>query len=467
MEKQLLSGAYLIPMDPARSVHKGWGVVIADDRIEETGPVEKLREKHPDAREEHFEDCLLLPGFIDCGGFAGMQLFKGAAQTSARRREVIERYWRTADDAPWEEEGELCGAARLQCGVTTGAVNFPGAGEMDQHAYFRGISRYLAGYSRTGAQPVAGVGLAQAEAAPALGQFLTLLRGMDLSVRVYLERLIVSNKGFSRATDANFSGLTEDDLRTFAAARELSQRYLCGVTANAFGNDVAILMQAGETLRGMGALLQLCTDMNYAEVRRIAEDGAAVAHMPRETIRYCPFSEFLEAGATCAVMSDAPFTGGSFDMLQAVRRAQMIEQLRFDDFYCLPAGRQLELITIDAARALGLERKIGSLEAGKRADLVLVRMDLPRTVPYEDMPLHRLMIDANARQITRVYVAGACAVLDGRPLYGAYASLPERTQEAALRARAASGIESLTPPDAYGSPYCGYAYGKSTAEEAR
>ena len=94
-------------------------------------------------------------------------------------------------------------------------------------------------------------------------------------------------------------------------------------------------------------------------------------------------------------------------------------------------------------------------------------MDLPRTVPYEDMPLHRLMIDANARQITRVYVAGACAVLDGRPLYGAYASLPERTQEAALRARAASGIESLTPPDVYGSPYCGYAYGKSTAEEAR
>jgi len=107
-------------------------------------------------------------------------------------------------------------------------------------------------------------------------------------------------------------------------------------------------------------------------------------------------------------------TGGSVDLLQAVRQAQMIEHLRFDDTFYLPAGKQLELITIDAAKAVGLDSVIGSIEPGKAADIAVFDMEYPRTVPYRDMPVHRLMIDGNGRQVRDVFIDGSPVYLGGR-----------------------------------------------------
>ncbi|MBM3522223.1 MAG: amidohydrolase family protein, partial [Alphaproteobacteria bacterium] len=77
----------------------------------------------------------------------------------------------------------------------------------------------------------------------------------------------------------------------------------------------------------------------------------------------------------------------------------------FRDASILPPGKVLEMVTIDAARALGLEKEIGSLEPGKKADIVLVDMVKPHLYPL-NMPVYRLVCFANGADVDTVIVDG-------------------------------------------------------------
>lgn len=82
--------------------------------------------------------------------------------------------------------------------------------------------------------------------------------------------------------------------------------------------------------------------------------------------------ELLSAGVTVAIVTDGTAPRTPFDLFQAARKAQLVKQLLMKDSFYLPPGKCLEMITIDAARVLGWEDEIGSLEPGKKADAILV-----------------------------------------------------------------------------------------------
>jgi cytosine/adenosine deaminase-related metal-dependent hydrolase len=80
-------------------------------------------------------------------------------------------------------------------------------------------------------------------------------------------------------------------------------------------------------------------------------------------------------------------------------------RFHFRDANVLPAGKVLEMATIDAARALGLQDEIGSLEPGKKADVILIDMFKPHLVPA-NMPVHRVAYFANGNDVDTVIVNG-------------------------------------------------------------
>jgi len=77
----------------------------------------------------------------------------------------------------------------------------------------------------------------------------------------------------------------------------------------------------------------------------------------------------------------------------------------FRDVSVLPAGKVLEMVIIDAARALGLEHDLGSLEPGKKADVILIDMFKPQLVPA-NMPAHRVAYFANGNDVDTVIING-------------------------------------------------------------
>lgn len=99
-------------------------------------------------------------------------------------------------------------------------------------------------------------------------------------------------------------------------------------------------------------------------------------------------------------------------MFRHMWQAMHYHRRHFRDANVLPPGKALKMITIDAARALGLEAEHGSLEAGKCADVILVNLEAPHLYP-PNMPLYRLMCFASASDVDTVVIAGR-VVMEGR-----------------------------------------------------
>jgi len=129
-----------------------------------------------------------------------------------------------------------------------------------------------------------------------------------------------------------------------------------------------------------------------SDARRIADAGAHVLHCPTVYSYFqagertwFPLPDLREFGVNVAIGLDDPFWFDSWDLLQEAKHARLLSNFEYGaqqwSSYDL-----LKMLTIDAARALGLDDRIGSLEAGKRADLLVIDVDTPRHQPFSNLP---------------------------------------------------------------------------------
>src|SRR5262249_8846256 len=151
--------------------------------------------------------------------------------------------------------------------------------------------------------------------------------------------------------------------------------------------------------------LQHCLAISLDEVRILAETGTHVTHSPSagQGRARCPVPELLDAGVNVAITTDGSAQKTSFDLFQAARKTQLGQQLLLRDLYLLPVGKLLEMITIDAAKALGWDDEIGSLEPGKKADVAVVNLRQPHLTPNW-MVVHRLIHEAAGHDVETVVV---------------------------------------------------------------
>ncbi|CAN0606012.1 unnamed protein product, partial [Ectocarpus sp. 12 AP-2014] len=125
----------------------------------------------------------------------------------------------------------------------------------------------------------------------------------------------------------------------------------------------------------------------------------------------CPATELMEAGVTVALGSDATAPDRSSDMFRHMQQCMHYHRTHFRDPDILPPGQVLAMATIDAARALGMETEIGSLEPGKKADLLLLDLARPHLYPL-NMPAYRAVCFANGNDVHTVIVNGEVVLED-------------------------------------------------------
>jgi cytosine/adenosine deaminase-related metal-dependent hydrolase len=176
--------------------------------------------------------------------------------------------------------------------------------------------------------------------------------------------------------------------------------------------------------------------VSAADLRAIADNGARIAHCPVANARLghgiAPVVEALELGITVAIGTDSVASNNRLDLIEEAHIAQAMQRARLQNASVLPGEVLLRMITIDGARALGLDDRAGSLEPGKDADFCVVALDRAHIVPVAD-PLTAIFHAARGSDVVFTAVAG-------RPLYenGCVTSLDEtelRPQVAAIAAR--------------------------------
>ena len=160
------------------------------------------------------------------------------------------------------------------------------------------------------------------------------------------------------------------------------------------------------------------TQLTTAEIALLALNGCSVIHCPRSNLKLasgaCPVADLLAAGVNVALGTDGAASNNRLDLWAEMDTAALLGKLVAGDATALSAPELLRMATINGARALGLQDTIGSIEPGKSADAICVRLDAAETRPVHD-PVSQLVYAAGREHVTDVWVAGE-HLLDDRTL---------------------------------------------------
>jgi 5-methylthioadenosine/S-adenosylhomocysteine deaminase len=157
--------------------------------------------------------------------------------------------------------------------------------------------------------------------------------------------------------------------------------------------------------------------LEAAEIDLLAREGASIAHCPSSNLKLAngiaPVAAFRERGITMGLGTDGAASNNRLDMLTEMRSASLLAKGSSGDARVLGAHEVLRIATLEGARALGLDRKIGSIVPGKQADLAAVELSSLETLPCFD-PVSDLLYSAGREHVTHVWVAGEARLSDRR-----------------------------------------------------
>lgn len=422
METLLVTGGVVIALDPARRVIPDGAVAIAGGRITAVGPRAEVEAALPaPASVLNARGKAILPGFVDSHAHAGHGLVKtmGNGDSAAWMEACRVIYTTASPPSFWAAEARLAGLERLMAGVTTG-VSLLGGGDSIMR-----VDSPAAGEAR--ARAIAEIGIREVMAVgPTRPPFPRRYDDRDVA---FEEQLEVMGLLFERlhGPSLNAGGLmhlctlmpvyreAQHDAAKVAeiraqgeAVRALGARFGARFHQDGHRNGSIAMADTMFSLLGPDAFLSHCVDLTDADIETLARTGAHVVHNPTAiaAVRgFCPVVRMLEAGVNVVIGSDGTAPDRSGDMLRHGFAAMRYAQQHARDDRLLPPGRILEMMTIDAARALGLENEIGSLEPGKRADVITIDLTAPHMAPA-NMPVSRVIHFATGADVRDVVVEG-------------------------------------------------------------
>jgi 5-methylthioadenosine/S-adenosylhomocysteine deaminase len=467
----LITGGTVVTMDSARRVLEDGAVAVRADRIVAVGPTAELRARFAPRDTIDAARKIVMPGLIDGHGHAGHGLVKSLGMDQDQFYPVTEAiYARGSTPDFWRADALLTGVERVRFGVTT-ALSFFGGGDMIMRTdEARHGDAYLQAIEEVGLRYIMAVGPRRR---PYPSTFATWTGDSARTDTVsFAQQLAVSDSLIRRwhgAADGRIrlavafathhqdetpvSGTDLDALRAEAqAARALSRTH--GLLFVQDGHTTGTVQFAHDQLDLLGpdALLSHATELTDAEIALLARTNTRIVHNPSANAasrRRFQLVELLDAGVTVMLGSDGVAPDRSFDMFRHLFQAMRYHRFHWRDTKVLPAGKALEMVTIDAAKALGLEAEIGSLEVGKKADVILVDWFRPHLAPMH-MPLYRLAYFANGNDVVTVLVNGRVLMKDRQVRSvdeTAVLTLAQREADAAIRRMGLEGM--LATPEGF------------------
>ena len=412
--RQLLTADHLLTMAPGCPVIEDGAVLIEDGRIEAVGPRAAVEPQASGAAHRALRDHLVMPGLINAHCHSG--LLRGTAE-GLQVWDWLDTYinpmHRVLQPSEAEAASWLCYAESVLSGTTT---------VVDMWRFMDGSARAAEGIgNRLVMVPYVG-------AHPDYNYFDTLddneallerwhgRRGGRIQAWVGLEHLFYTDAAGQRRA-AELAKRFETGLCTHIAEAEqeigaMQDRHGC--------RPVQALERLG--LLEPPTLLAHCVWLDDEDIRVLARTGAAVSHNPVSNMKLASgaarTTDLLAAGIAVGLGTDGEKENNNFDMFEEMKGASLLAKLSRLDATALDAWDALRMATIEGARAIGLEDSIGSLEAGKRADLIAVRTDTPRMTPLFGggpwMNLHHNLVHAvRGSDVALTMVDGQVLVEDG------------------------------------------------------
>lgn len=410
----LVDGGTVVLMDAEGTILDGGAVLIQGDRI--AALLESDAHRPADVQVIDATGHLVIPGLVNTHGHAAMSLLRGLADDLPLMT-WLNNYILPAEAAlvapGFVYWGTLLSSAEmLKSGTTTFADMYYFRDQVAQATIDAGI-RAVSGPMVIGCPapdfPTPKASLAAAAAFMERYQDHPTLVPSVSAHALYTTPLPAVEAAFqlAKAHDAVFQVHTLEDPSENATARE------------ATGMGVVEALDSIGVLRP-GTVLAHGIYLSDEDMERIAAGGAGIAHNPQSNMKLgipkaAPVTAALAAGIPVGLGTDGPASNNALDMFGAMDAAARIQKFHLGDPATLPAETIFRMATMGGAQALNLHDEIGSLEPGKRADIVLLDMQRPGLTPLYSVYSH-LVYAVRGSDVDTVIVNGRIVVRDRRIL---------------------------------------------------
>ena len=245
-----------------------------------------------------------------------------------------------------------------------------------------------------------------------------------------------------------------NDTPTLKAARELSVRYHVPtlihvaetqaetMTARERGFPTVVSYLESLGFLGPGVVAAHAVWVNDADMALLKTRGVGVSHNPESNMKLAsgiaPVKAYLAADVAVGLGTDGAASNNDLDMFEAMRTASFLAKVATSDPTAVSASTALRMATIGGARVLGMEKQIGSLEPGKRADLIIVSMSAARQSPMYD-PVSHLVYVTRGDDVQTTIVNGKVLMRNKRVLTLDRAAVLRESKSWAAKVSAAVG----------------------------
>jgi 5-methylthioadenosine/S-adenosylhomocysteine deaminase len=402
----LLSGGVVVTVDGSRHIYDPGAVAIDGSTIVAVGPAGEIAARFKAAEYIETSGSVVIPGLINAHTHAPMVMYRGLAD-DLPLKEWLEKYLFPA-------EAKTVSRDMVRIGTRLAALEMIQSGTTaygDMYYFEEEIARAT---SAAGLRGVLGQTIIQFPVPDAKTPQEGLARAEAFIREFQHDELIVP----AVAPHAPYT----NDSKTLLASRALAAKYgvplLIHVSetrdelknsqeAHAGLSPVAYLQSIG--FWGPRTLVNHGVWVSPDDIRLLKAHDVAVSHNPESNMKLAsgiaPVPAYLAAGVTVALGTDGAASNNDLDMFEAMRFAALLHKVQTGDPRSIPATTALEMATINGARALGLEKTIGSIDVGKRADVVVVSMDSARQTPLYD-PVSHLVYASRGDDVRTVVVNG-------------------------------------------------------------
>lgn len=437
----IVSGGIVVTMDGGRAIYQDGSVAVRGDSIVAVGPRAEVEARYQSAQKIDARGRLVLPGFINGHTHVPMTLFRGL-HDDVTLNDWLYKYIFPAEAKNVNEEfvrwgTRLAAAEQIRAGVTTFA---------DMYYFEDAIAE------ETKAAGMRGV----------LGETFIDFPAPDnkseAEMLAYTEKFLKRWQGDAliHAAPAPHSIYTCSK-KTLQDAAELARKYHAPILihvaemkkerddsekANGM-SPVAYLEKIG--VLGPDVVAAHCIFVDEADRKLLAARGVGCVHNPSSNMMIAsgvaPVPEERAAGIAVGLGTDGPAgSNNDLDLMEEIDLAAKLAKISKMDPLALNAKAAVEMATIDGARALHMEKEIGSLEAGKKADLILMNLDKPNAVPIYDV-YAQIAYALKGSDVETVMIGGRVVMRDRKVLTVDEARVLEKAREYGEAVKKSLGME--------------------------
>ncbi len=414
-ESLVVTGGTVVTLDDSDTIIESGAVAVVEGRIAAVGTEQEIRKQFPEAREISAEGGIIMPGLVNAHTHIPMTLFRGLAD-DLELMDWLENHIFPAEAAFVDEEfvrwgTKLACLEMLQGGTTT---------FVDMYFYEDAIAEEV---DRCGMRALLSQTLFDFPA-PDNETWEEMIEAIRLFVDRWQDHPRITPV---IAPHAPYTVSGENLVEAFALATELDVpmnihlaedkdevvtiRNKTGMTPVQYVDSLGILDD-----RVLAAHMVWPTE---SEIEILAANGVGVAHCPQSNMKVsagiAPVPKMIAAGVAVGLGTDGTASNNDLNLWEEIDTAAKLHKVDTLDPTVIPARTALRMATIDGARAIGLEDQIGSLEVGKRADLIVVGTDGIHQQPYYDI-YSLLVYSTKASDVRMAMIEGKVVMQDDEVL---------------------------------------------------